>query len=90
MSLCKTQKEVKKVKRKRIHSEGSGMDDSGRKGQPMREKEKSYGGEKYEDMSHCTRVSFFSDLSLQCPVPGEKRGMELWGGMKRKSERCRI
>lgn len=38
------------------------------------EREKSGGGEKYEDMSHCTMLSFFPDLSLQCPVPGEKEG----------------
>ena len=40
------------------------------------EREKSGGEEKYEDVSHCTMLSFsFSpDLSLQWPVPGEKDG----------------
>lgn len=42
------------VKRKRIHSQGSWMDYGERKGDRMREKERSGEGEKYEDMSHCT------------------------------------
>ena len=65
------------------------MDDSERKGWAMREKENSGGGEKYEDMSHCTTVSFFPDLSLQWPVPGEKDGDGAAGRNEEKEREMR-
>lgn len=37
-------------------------------------------------MSHCARISFFSDLSLRWPVPGEKEGD---GDVGRNKERVR-
>lgn len=88
MTLCKTQKEVKEVKRKRIHSEGSWMDDSGRKGQAMRERKVA----EERNMRTCHIVPQFL-FFLICHCSGlslERREMELWGGLKRKSERCRI
>lgn len=60
------------VKRKRMGNRGSWIDDSGRKRSRMRERKVV--GKRNMRTHHIVPCVFFSDLSLQWPIPGEKEG----------------